>query len=285
MTQALRDLLPLLIPGLALTAIGVHLTWSFGRDLHFGRASRHWREAQGRVVDQDAYVASLPRGGSVRQAAFTYTYRVNGVEYTSNRYDFAGRNATLGLGSALPEHSVGEHVAVWYDPFEPRRAVLVQGVLFGNYLRMLVATAFLFFGLLLLGATNDVDRSLSTTHGRIDSTKARMLTSAELDSLRRLPTIVDTFIAKTTHLELKVGDTLRLSSLRVEARDSAGHVLHGAMMTFRIPPSAIIRGFGPGFEAVAPGHASLLIEDRPRDLSIDSTPRRPSTRIEIDVRR
>jgi hypothetical protein len=285
MTQALKELLPLLIPGLALTAIGVHLTWSFGRDLHFGRASRFWREAQGRVVDQDAYVAPLPRGGSVRQAAFTYTYRVNGVEYTSNRYDFAGRNAALGLGNALPEHSVGERVAVWYDPFEPRRAVLVQGVQFGNYLRLLVATVFLFFGLLLLGATSDVDRSLSPTHVGIDAPKARMLTSAELDSLRRLPTIVDTFIATPTHLELKVGDTLRLSSLRVEARDSTGHVLHWDDMTFSIPRTEIMRGVGSGFEAVAPGHASLIIEDRPRDFRTDSMPRRPSTRVDIYIRR
>jgi len=60
-------MLPTLIPGLALTAIGVHLTWSFGRDLYFGRASRNWRGAEGHVVDRGAYVARLARGRAVQK--------------------------------------------------------------------------------------------------------------------------------------------------------------------------------------------------------------------------
>jgi hypothetical protein len=285
MQQTLKDLLPVFVPGLALTAIGVHLTWSFARDLHFGRASRHWREARGRVVDEDTYVARFGGRGSLSQTAFTYSYTVNGVEYTSNRYDFAGRNTGPGSVRALRQHSVGEHVAVWYDPFEPRRAVLVQGVQFGNYLRLLVATVFLFFGLLLLGTINDVERSLPRPHASSDARRPRVLTVAELDSLRRLPVIVDTFIVTPSHIELRVGDTFRLSSLRMEARDSAGHLVHWDNTAFSIANTAIIRGGGPGFLAVAPGHASLLVEDRPRDILNDSLPRRPLTRVDIDIRR
>jgi len=215
---------------------------------------------------------------------------VNGVEYTSNRYDYAGRNAKYGGSRDLPAHSVGERITVWYDPFEPRRAVLVQGVESGNYLRLLMATVFLFLGWLLLGATGDVERSELATHGSrplhgSDSTGSRQLTDAELDSLRRLPTIVDTFVATPSRIELKVGDTLRLSSLRVEARDGTGHVLHEVGIAFSIPRTEIVRGIGAGFEAVAPGHTRLLIEDRPRNLAIDSVPRRPSTRVDIDIRR
>ena len=173
MTEALKDLLPIVVPGLALTAIGANLTWSFGRDLYFGRASRNWREAHGHVVDRDAYSVNVGRGGSLSEAAFTYTYRVNGVEYTSNRYDYAGRNAALGYGSGLPAHSIGERISVWYDPFEPRRAVLVQGVQFGNYLRLLVGAVFLFSGVLLLGTASDVERSDPAMQGRNSSRDAR----------------------------------------------------------------------------------------------------------------
>ena len=283
-SQALKDLLPVLVPGLALTAIGVHLTWSFGRDLHLGRASRHWREAKGRIVDRDAYVASLGGEGSITESAFTYTYTVNGVEYTSNRYDFAGRNAGLGYGRGLPEHTIGEHVPVWYDPFDPRRAVLVQGVQFGNYLRLLVATVFLFFGLLLLGTISDVERSLPTSHASSDPKRSRVLTKADLDSLSRLPTIVDTFIMTPAHIEIKVGDTLRMSSLRVEARDSRGRGVHWDNTTYSIRETAVMRGIGSGgYVAVAPGHASLLVEDRPTN-SFDSPPKRPFTRVDIDIR-
>src|SRR5262245_41345183 len=122
---------PALVPGIALSAIGVYLGSSFGRDLYFGWASRRWRKAHGHVVSEDTYAGVSSRYGNTLNtsaAVLTYTYTVNGVEYTSNRYDYAGRNVGAGASDVLNTFSVGNRVAVWYDPFEPRRAVLVQGV-------------------------------------------------------------------------------------------------------------------------------------------------------------
>ena len=267
---------PALVPGVALTAVGLGLGWSFTRDLYFGLASRTWRKANGWIVGWGGHGGSVHRDDSA--GVLTYTYVVNGVEYTSNRYDFAGRNVGAGAGVVLADHSIGEGITVWYDPHEPGRAVLVQGALRSNYLRLFIATVFLLLGLLFLFVVASDD-------GSSDPAKPRLLSRAEIDSLRRLPTTVDTFIANQTHVELRVGDTLWLSALFAEARDSTGHALPGVGPTFNLPRTAVLRSFARGMQAVAPGRASVFIEDRPRDFATDSMPRRPSTRVEIDVRR
>jgi hypothetical protein len=78
---------------------------------------------------------------------------------------------------------------------------------------------------------------------------------------------------------------LEAPQLALGARDRAGHHVHWDDATFSIRETAIIRALESGYVAVAPGHASLLIEDRPSDFNTDSLPKRPWTRVDIDVRR
>ena len=275
---------PTLISGIALTAIGICLLGWFGRDFYFGRASHSWRKADGQIVGRGG------RGGGVQRiddlaAALTYTYSVHGVEYTSNRYDFAGRSADADGGAVVAERAPGQRVTVWYDPVEPRRAGLVQGVQTGNYLRLLIATAFLLTGLALSRLkVENLGTERMASQGP-DPTIPRRLSDAEIDSMQQAPAVVDTFIAKQTHIELKVGDTLMMSSLYEEARDSTGRLLPGVGPTYNIPRNDILRMALPGFQAVAPGHVTVFIEDRPRDFHTDSIARRPSTRVDVDVRR
>jgi hypothetical protein len=275
---------PTLISGIALAAIGICLLGWFGRDFYFGRASRSWRKADGQIVGRGG------RGGGAQRiddlaAALTYTYSVHGVEYTSNRYDFAGRSADADGGAVVAERAPGQRVTVWYDPAEPRRAVLVQGVQAGNYLRLGIAAALLIAGLAVWDPKVENLGTERVASQRPDPTKPRVLTAAEIDSMQQAPAFVDTFIAKQTHVELRVGDTLWLSSLFAEARDSAGRPLPGVGPTFNIPRNDVLRPSMADFQAVAPGHVSVFIEDRPRDFPIDSIPRRPSTRVDVDVRR
>ena len=275
---------PTLISGIALAAIGICLLAWFGRDFYFGCASHSWRKADGQIVGRGG------RGGGVQRiddlaAALTYTYSVHGVEYTSNRYDFAGRSADADGGAVVAERAPGQRVTVWYDPAEPRRAVLVQGVRTGNYLRLLIATAFLLTGLALSRLkVENLGTERMASQGP-DPTIPRRLSDAEIDSMQQAPAVVDTFIAKQTHIELKVGDTLMMSSLYEEARDSTGRLLPGVGPTYNIPRNDILRMALPGFQAVAPGHVTVFIEDRPRDFHTDSIARRPSTRVDVDVRR
>lgn len=275
---------PTLISGIALSAIGICLLGWFGRDFYFGRASRSWRKADGQIVGRGG------RGGGAQRiddlaAALTYTYSVNGVEYTSNRYDFAGRSADADESAVVAGRAPGQRVTVWYDPAEPRRAVLVQGVQASNYLRLGIAAALLITGLAVADPRVENLGAERVASQRPDPTIPRVLTEAEIDSMQQAPAVVDTFIAKQTHIELEVGDTLMMSSLYEEARDSTGRLLPGVGPTYNIPRNDVLRMALPGFQAVAPGHVTVFIEDRPRDFNTDSIPRRPSTRVEVDVRR
>jgi hypothetical protein len=177
--------------------------------------------------------------------------------------------------AALADRPANDRATVQYTPFQPRLALPFQSAQIGKHLKRLAAAVLLILGVFYLTSRRE--------HGVRRS--GHVLTRAEMDSLQRLPTIVDTFIVTPSHIELRVGDTFRLSSLRMEARDRTGHRVHWDDATFSIRETAIVRGLGSGYVAVAPGHASLLIEDRPRDFNTDSLPKRPWTRVDIDVRR
>jgi len=189
------------------------------------------------------------------------------------------REAQRGAPSAevLAAPSRGGSDTVRHEPFQVGRPTPFQGVQIGKQLKRFAAVVLVILGVFYLTSRRELGRN----HRR----EGHALTSAELDSLSRLPTIVDTFIMTPAHIELKVGDTLRLSSLRMEARDSSGRRVHWDNTTYSIRETAVMRGIGPGgYVAVAPGHASLLVEDRPT-ASFDSPPKRPFTRVDIDIRR
>ena len=135
---------PALIAPLVLIAVGTHLTFSFGRDLYFGLASRGWARVPGRICRLGTDAGSTMRGDEA--LAVVYDYHVGGVAYRSNRYDYAGRNSHYFRDLYLTL-SVGDDVSVWYDPSEPTRAVLVPGIERGNVLRILFGLAFLYLGL------------------------------------------------------------------------------------------------------------------------------------------
>lgn len=139
---------PFLAPGLALTALGLHLTLSYARDLYFGRASRGWPQGRAEIRAIGGHMGSAQRGDSA--GVLTYVYVVAGRRYESRRYDYAGRNVGAGAGKVLHAHPVGTEVPVWYDPDRPARAVLAPGVTWGNYARLLVAALPLTLGLLSL---------------------------------------------------------------------------------------------------------------------------------------
>jgi uncharacterized protein DUF3592 len=130
-----------LVAPLVVMAIGVNLTFGFARDIYFGLVSRRWPRTHGHIRDLDAYTPAR-RLGSV--AGVEYDYQVAGVEYQSNRYDYTGRDSFA--KDIFETFSVGDQVAVWYDPGRPQRAVLVTGVRAGNFGRLLFGACWLYGG-------------------------------------------------------------------------------------------------------------------------------------------
>ena len=154
------------IVGIVFAIVGVLVMLYFGRALYRGRESYNWRKTDGYLVQR------LDGSATV----LTYTYSVHGVEYTSSRFDLAGSTVSAAASAAFADHSVGQHVTVWYDPAEPGRAVLVPGLQSITYQRLLLGAASLFCGVsFLLAARADAKHDLA---------KPRHARSAQVDSLR-----------------------------------------------------------------------------------------------------
>jgi hypothetical protein len=167
---------PSQIAGIAFSLVSVSLIQHFGRALHRGRASHGWRKTDGYIVGRGTPIGGLQRLEDAA-AVPTYTYSVNGVEYTSSRYDVAGTRSGAGAAAAFADHVVGQRVTVWYDPAEPGRAVLVPGMQSSSYQRLLSGVALLVVGVSFLIA--------GTVESGRKPAKAQKLTSAQAtDSVR-----------------------------------------------------------------------------------------------------
>jgi hypothetical protein len=100
-----------------------------------GRKTRSFTRTPGRVVVSrvEEIPAPAEEGGPKFAAVFRYAYDVRGRTYESDQVSFG---ASPGATATDPQearrwverHPAGSEVEVWYDPADPRRAVLVRGV-------------------------------------------------------------------------------------------------------------------------------------------------------------
>jgi hypothetical protein len=138
---------PAIVSPVIVIAIGAYLTFSFGRDIYFGLASRRWTRIRGNICQLQTGVLPAVRGiGGGAVLGVRYEFEVDGAAYQSNRFDYAGRNSShfAELYYALSKRGP---IYVWYDPSHPARAVLVPGIQAGNVLRFMFGLVFLLGGL------------------------------------------------------------------------------------------------------------------------------------------
>lgn len=133
-----------------IAVMGLYLSLSFGRDLYFGLASREWPHVTGYVTKRGIHIGSMAHHDSA--AVLVYRYRVLGIHYTSNRYDFAGRNVDM-AGTLLLDHKIGRGVTVWHHPSRPARAVLARGIVRANITRFIAALCMLASGVVWMSLT------------------------------------------------------------------------------------------------------------------------------------
>ena len=100
-----------------------------------GWRTRSWRATGGTVL-HSATGAWIGRGSSW-YVTIVYRYVVGETEYRGSHLGYSGWPS--GWSDDLP--TTGEHVRVWYDPFQPSSAVLRPGVAFANYLGVTLAVA------------------------------------------------------------------------------------------------------------------------------------------------
>ena len=138
---------PSWVLGAATMAVGGLITRSALRDARLARGSVNWKTTQGTVLRVRGHAGSTHRGDEF--ASPEYEYTVDGVTHRSRVYDYAGRNTVTIAGRRPQLPRSGERVTVYYDPDDPKRAVLSTGGSSFNALAILLGILLLAVGLVV----------------------------------------------------------------------------------------------------------------------------------------
>ena len=120
------------------------------RGLRLGRASSNWPSTRGIVID--SYVEeSEGDSGTSYYPQVKYRFEVDGNEYEVDEWTYHALDGSEETAKGIIErYPKGHEVMVYYDPENPRHAVLKPGVNTGKYFIFFVATILLVVGGLLL---------------------------------------------------------------------------------------------------------------------------------------
>jgi hypothetical protein len=110
----------------------------------------HWLPAQGRIKTSEV---TRTTGGKIQYYAhIEYEYTAQGMNYSSNNVTFAQLMGIADTGQSAAQEKVkkfpaGSTVTVFYDPNDPRRAVLQKG---GDSGILILGGIFIAFAVLIL---------------------------------------------------------------------------------------------------------------------------------------
>jgi len=96
--------------------------WHLWKNIQMAKASTAWPAVDGVVT-----AAERKRVALRLQPHVTYSYAVNGVNFTANRVSFAGAIPKKEIDHVLARYPVGQTVTVHYQPDNPVQAVLEPG--------------------------------------------------------------------------------------------------------------------------------------------------------------
>ena len=141
--------------GIVLLLGGLWCAVDQGYYLVYGLRSRHWPSTDGRILRAEggAFPDQIPGAarwypGGLR---LEYEYTVEGERYVGWRSSFQGHWPGLGIAVRLALHYQQQRtVRVWYDPSDPRRAVLRPGAGTWNVLATATGLALAWGGWTLL---------------------------------------------------------------------------------------------------------------------------------------
>lgn len=115
------------IPAAFFFVISTFFTLNAARDCIDGIRSLEWPTVRGRTIGHGVSYG-VTRHATDDALVVAYAYTVDGVEYQSARFDFAGRNSLYRAAELFRTYRVGRQVTVHYDPKRPERAVLEPGI-------------------------------------------------------------------------------------------------------------------------------------------------------------
>ena len=115
--------------------------------------SRSWPEARGIVMASKLQEERDSEGGRLYQARVSYRYTVDGGEFVGDRACFGDSDQmgwSLFARKIVARYRPGDAVTVYYDPSQPRKAVLEPGISGAIIATLAFQIGFLAFAILCL---------------------------------------------------------------------------------------------------------------------------------------
>ena len=114
-----------LVVSAVLALVGGGLLFIGIRSKRAAQASRAWSSTQG-TVDSSQVIASGSQRSKWYKAQVTYTFKVNGQSYTSDKVFFGdARSSSMPKEQRVADrYKAGAPVEVFYNPQQPQEAVL-----------------------------------------------------------------------------------------------------------------------------------------------------------------
>lgn len=146
-----------LIFGIIFLGVGIGLSyWGYGM-LQEAKASSDWPSVTGTIVSSDVSShrstsgsGSKKKTSTVYEPVITYTYKVDGKSYTSDRIttgDYSSSSSKRAYRIAN-KYQEGSDTKVYYNPDEPYLSVLEPGTTFMSYLPFGMGLLFGFVGVM-----------------------------------------------------------------------------------------------------------------------------------------
>jgi hypothetical protein len=142
-----------LAAGLAFLAVAAFLLWLFRQAMQRAAESAHWPIVEGSVIEASMKVIADSEQSRFRPL-IEYAYRVGDRDYRSSRIQWGGLidlPSRSAAAKVVGHYQTGKSIKVYYNPRQPRVAVLQPGhaARIGN--AVTIAPVFALFGLFYLG--------------------------------------------------------------------------------------------------------------------------------------
>lgn len=137
----------LLILSLSFLSLGGLFLIRSIESLMIARASIDWLETPGLIVSSHLASVSVHK----YQIRVTYTYNINGIEYSGDRYSFYERlMRKKEADKEIKKYTIGSRVKIYYDSSKPSTSVVVREVGLDDLLDLLLPILFFLLGIVLL---------------------------------------------------------------------------------------------------------------------------------------
>ncbi|MFX0211429.1 MAG: DUF3592 domain-containing protein [Candidatus Hodarchaeota archaeon] len=140
--------LAFVIGGLISGFVGLILFYAFIKCLRLGLGSKNWPKVEGEIVS-----SSIVEDDEGFKPEISFTFNVYGVDYTGSAYnpnELVARSIVgkISAEKKIAEYPVGKTVEIYYNPDDPRKAVLEPGISKDTFFFLLGAGLF-FLGCLV----------------------------------------------------------------------------------------------------------------------------------------